>query len=94
MSDTKGPTTRRRRTTISAGLKQQQANGSKWHDAGAKPPHCPAKAKPAAEASRQGGPNGKLDGEEGMSGGKQQPELTNSPRKQRSATEDISDRLR
>uniref|UniRef100_A0A3Q3A7W2 O-acyltransferase n=1 Tax=Kryptolebias marmoratus TaxID=37003 RepID=A0A3Q3A7W2_KRYMA len=95
-AETRGPATRRRRTTVSAGAKQQQqqqqANGSKWHDAGEKPPPCPAKAKPAAEASRRASPNGKLDGEAGVSGGKQ--ELTNSPKKQRSALEDIDDRLR
>lgn len=94
MSDTKGPATRRRKTTTTSSSKQQQANGTKWHDAGAKPPHCPAKAKPAAEVSRQAGPNGKLDGEVGMSGGKQQPQLTVSPRKEKSETEDLHDRLR
>lgn len=82
-ADTGGPATRRRRTTVS-GVKQQQANGSKWHDAGAKPPRCSAKTK--AEASRPVGPDGEA--------GTKQEELPHSPKKARSAAEDITDTLR
>uniref|UniRef100_A0A3B5AHT1 O-acyltransferase n=1 Tax=Stegastes partitus TaxID=144197 RepID=A0A3B5AHT1_9TELE len=51
----RGPVTRRRRTTISGGgggsTGVKQANGNKSHDAGEKPPQCPAKAKAGDEAS-------------------------------------------
>lgn len=99
MSDSKGPTTRRRRTTISdsggAGS-AKQANGFKGHDAGAKPPQYPAGVKTpatAAEVARQlhASHNGNVDSEEAE---KKQQQSSKSPRKQRrSAVEDINDRL-
>uniref|UniRef100_A0A3P9P7Y9 O-acyltransferase n=1 Tax=Poecilia reticulata TaxID=8081 RepID=A0A3P9P7Y9_POERE len=51
MSDTKGPSARRRRTTIPGGGgagSVKQANGTKGHDAGGKPPQNPAGVKAAA----------------------------------------------
>ncbi|MEQ2254996.1 hypothetical protein ILYODFUR_009281 [Ilyodon furcidens] len=97
MSDTKGPATRRRRTTISGGGgagSVKQANGTKGQDAGAKPPRYPAGVKTAAaEVSklRSSHNNGNLDRED--SGKNQQHQSRMSPRKQRSAVEDINDRL-
>lgn len=91
-AEMRGPVTRRRRTTISGGgsgaVGVKQANGSKWHEAAEKPPQYPAKAK-TSEASRHASNNGKVDRATGMPG-----QLTNSPRKQRSAVEDINERLR
>ncbi|MEQ2192231.1 hypothetical protein XENOCAPTIV_008857, partial [Xenoophorus captivus] len=97
MSDTKGPATRRRRTTISGGGgagSVKQANGTKGQDAGAEPPRYPAGVKTAAaEVSKQRSShnNGNLDRED--SGKTQQHQSRMSPRKQRSAVEDINDRL-
>lgn len=99
MSDSKGPTARRRRTTISgsggAGS-VKQANGFKGHDAGAKPPQYPAGVKTpaaAAEVSKlHTSHNGNVDNEESE---KKQQQSSKSPRKQRrSAMEDVNDRLR
>uniref|UniRef100_A0A3Q1GPP1 O-acyltransferase n=1 Tax=Acanthochromis polyacanthus TaxID=80966 RepID=A0A3Q1GPP1_9TELE len=91
----RGPVTRRRRTTISGGgggsSGVKQANGSKWHDSGDKPSQGPAKTKTGDEASRHASNKGEVDREVGVSG---QQQLRNSPKKQRSAAEDISDRLR
>ncbi|KAG8005303.1 Diacylglycerol O-acyltransferase 1 [Nibea albiflora] len=96
MSDSaemRGPVTRRRRTTISGSgsgaVGVKQANGSKWHDAGEKPPQYPAKAK-TDELSRHASNNGKLNRHTGVSG---QQQLANTPRKQKSAAEDINERL-
>lgn len=74
-AEMRGPAPRRRRTTI-GGVKQ--ANGSRWHEQGEKPPRCPAKGK-TDEAFRGAGNNGELQ----MSG-----------QQQKSAVEDIHDRLR
>lgn len=97
MSDStemRGPVTRRRRTTISGSgngaVGVKQANGSKWHDAGEKPPQYPAKAK-TDELSRHASNNGKVNRHTGVSG---QQQLANTPRKQKSAAEDINERLR
>ncbi|KAG7240957.1 hypothetical protein INR49_026135 [Caranx melampygus] len=105
-AEMRGPATRRRRTTISCSsggaVNAKQANGSKWHDAGEKPPQYPAKGKPEEEGHRHASNNGKTDREPGVSGQqqqqqqqKQQPkqQLTNTARKQRSAVEDINERL-
>ncbi|TKS88279.1 Diacylglycerol O-acyltransferase 1 [Collichthys lucidus] len=96
MSDSaemRGPVTRRRRTTISGSsngaVGVKQANGSKWHDAGEKPPQYPAKAK-TDELSRHASNNGKVSRHTGVSG---QQQLANTPRKQKSAAEDINERL-
>ncbi|GLD59166.1 diacylglycerol O-acyltransferase 1-like protein [Lates japonicus] len=94
-AEMRGPVTRRRRTTISGGgggaVNVKQANGSKWHDTGEKPPQYPAKAKTEDEVYRHASTNsGKMGREMGMSG---QQQLTHSPRKQRSAAEDINERL-
>uniref|UniRef100_A0A8P4KAF9 Diacylglycerol O-acyltransferase 1a n=1 Tax=Dicentrarchus labrax TaxID=13489 RepID=A0A8P4KAF9_DICLA len=88
----RGPLTRRRRTTISGGgsgaVGVKQANGNKSHDAGEKPPQCPGKAK-ADEVSRHAsGNNAKVGRQTGESG-----QLADSPRKQKSAVEDINERL-
>lgn len=95
-AEMRGPVTRRRRTTISGGgsgvVSVKQANGSKEHDAGEKPPQYPAKVK-TDEVSRHASNNGKVDRQTGVSG-QQQPPLTNTPRRQRSAVEDINERLR
>ncbi|XP_073319197.1 diacylglycerol O-acyltransferase 1a [Pagrus major] len=92
-AEMRGPVTRRRRTTISGGgngaTGVKQANGSKLHDAGEKPPQCPAKAK-KDEVDRHASNNRKADGQMRVSGEQQ---LANAPRKQRSAVEDINDRL-
>ncbi|KAM7373282.1 hypothetical protein PAMP_008147 [Pampus punctatissimus] len=93
MSDTaemRGPASRRRRTTTisGGGGGVKQANGSRWHDAGEKPPQCPGKAK-SDVVSRHASHNGKVDREMGMSG----QQFRNSPKKQRSAVEDITERL-
>uniref|UniRef100_A0A8C2WFW6 O-acyltransferase n=1 Tax=Cyclopterus lumpus TaxID=8103 RepID=A0A8C2WFW6_CYCLU len=80
-AETRGPATRRRRTTIS--------NGSKWPDAGEKPSQPPAKAK-TKEASRHASNNGKVDGEMGTP---EQRQLPDSPKKQRSVVEDFNERL-
>lgn len=107
-AEMRGPSTRRRRTTISGSsggaVSAKQANGSKCHDAGEKPPHYPAKGKPEEEVHKHASNNGKTDREPGVSGQqqqqKQQPkqqqqqQITNSARKQRSAVEDINERLR
>lgn len=77
-AEMRGPAPRRRRTTIGGGVKQ--ANGSRWHEQGEKPPRCPAKAR-TDEALRGAGNNGDLSSE--MSG-----------QQQKSAVEDIHDRLR
>ena len=93
-AEMRGPVTRRRRTTISGGgngaIGVKQANGSKSHEAGEKPPLCPAKAK-KDEVDRHATNNGKVDKQMRVPGEQQ---LTNTPRKQRSAVEDINDRLR
>lgn len=93
-AEMRGPATRRRRTTVSGGgsgaVGAKQANGSKWHDAGEKPPLYPARAK-AGEVSRHASNNGKVDTQTGVLG---QQQLANTPRKQRSAVEDINVRLR
>uniref|UniRef100_A0AAQ5X1W4 O-acyltransferase n=1 Tax=Amphiprion ocellaris TaxID=80972 RepID=A0AAQ5X1W4_AMPOC len=90
-AEMRGPVTRRRRTTISGGgggsAGVKQANGSKWHNS----PQGPAKTKTGDEASEHESKNGEVDREVGVSG--QQQQLRNSPKKQRSAVEDISDRL-
>ncbi|TNM93151.1 hypothetical protein fugu_018553 [Takifugu bimaculatus] len=84
-AEMRGPAARRRRTTIgAAGVKQ--ANGSRWHDHGEKPPRCPAKAK-TDEALRAASNNGDLGSR--MSG----QQHANAPRGQKSAAEDIHDRL-
>lgn len=83
----RGPAARRRRTTIGGGASVKQANGSKWHDHGEKPPRCPAKAK-TDEAFRAASNNGDLGSQ--MSG----QQHANAPRGQKSAVEDIHDRLR
>lgn len=88
MSDraVKGPATRRRRTTISGGgnggVSIKQANGSKWHDAGEKPPRHPAKAK-TDEVLRHASNHGEAD-----------TQIANTPRKPESVAEDGNDRLR
>lgn len=90
-AEMRGPVTRRRRTTISGGggaAGVKQANGSKWHDAGEKPPPCPAKAKPDVSL-RHASDNGRVERQQTGQSGQQ-----HSPRKQRTAAEDISDRLR
>lgn len=85
-AEMRGPATRRRRTTITGvgggGAAVKQPNGSKWHDAGEKPPQYPAKGK-AEEESRHASNNGKVD-----------REVTTSPRKQRNVVEDFNKRLR
>ncbi|XP_051245935.1 diacylglycerol O-acyltransferase 1a [Dicentrarchus labrax] len=91
-AEMRGPLTRRRRTTISGGgsgaVGVKQANGNKSHDAGEKPPQCPGKAK-ADEVSRHAsGNNAKVGRQTGESG-----QLADSPRKQKSAVEDINERL-
>uniref|UniRef100_A0A674NH90 O-acyltransferase n=1 Tax=Takifugu rubripes TaxID=31033 RepID=A0A674NH90_TAKRU len=83
-AEMRGPAARRRRTTIGNAVKQ--ANGSKWHDHGEKPPRCPAKAK-TDEALRAASNNGDLGSR--MSG----QQHANAPRGQKSAAEDIHDRL-
>ncbi|KAL7381198.1 hypothetical protein ABVT39_001882 [Epinephelus coioides] len=90
-AEMKGPATRRRRTTISGAAgaapppTAKQANGSKWHDAGQKPPQCPAKAK-TGEVSRYASNNGKVDREADR-------HMTHSPRRQKTMVEDINERL-
>jgi len=79
-AETRGPVTRRRRTTIS--------NGSKWTDAGEKPTQPPAKDN-AAEASKHAGNNGKV-----VVGEMEQRRLPDSPKKQKSVVEDFNERLR
>lgn len=91
----RGPATRRRRTTTSVGggsgaVSVKQANGNKWHDVMQKPPQCPAKAK-TDEVLRHTSNNGKVDTHMGVLG---QQQLANTPRKKRSAVEDINERLR
>ncbi|TWW65653.1 Diacylglycerol O-acyltransferase 1 [Takifugu flavidus] len=83
-AEMRGPAARRRRTTIGNAVKQ--ANGSRWHDHGEKPPRCPAKAK-TDEALRAASNNGDLGSR--MSG----QQHANAPRGQKSAAEDIHDRL-
>lgn len=78
-AETRGPVTRRRRTTIS--------NGSKWTDAGEKPTQPPAKDN-AAEASRHTGDNGNV-----AAGEMEQRRLPDSPKKQKSVVEDFNERL-
>lgn len=80
-AETRGPGTRRRRTTVSGagGGPVKQANGSKWPDIPEKPPRCPTnKAKTEDDVTKHAGSNGKVE----------------SPKKQKSAAEDINDRLR
>lgn len=90
-AEMKGPATRRRRTTISGAAgaapppTAKQANGSKWHDAGQKPPQCPAKAK-TGEVSRYASNNGKVDREADR-------HMTHSPRRQKTMVEEINERL-
>ncbi|XP_035475870.2 diacylglycerol O-acyltransferase 1 [Scophthalmus maximus] len=90
--DARGPVPRRRRTTIPGGagaVTGKQANGSKLHDAGDKPPPCPARAK--TEDARD---SGRMGGEMGASGQQQQQQqLRSSPSKQGRAVEDINERL-
>lgn len=84
-AETRGPVTRRRRTTITS-TKQ-----TKRQDAGEKPPPCSAKEKAADKVQKHASNNGNVEKEMGKSA---QQQLTNSPKKQRSAIEDINDRLR
>lgn len=92
----KGPATRRRRTTVSVGgggsgaTSVKQANGNKWHDVVEKPPQCPGKAK-TDEALRHASSSGKVNRHPGVLG---QQQLANTPRRHRSAVEDINERLR
>lgn len=90
-AEMRGPAARRRRTTIGGGASgaasAKQANGSRWHDHGEKPPRCPAKAK-TDEALRGASNNGDLGSR--MSG----QQRADAPRGQKSAVEDIQDRLR
>lgn len=93
-AEVRGPAIRRRRTTVSGGGKggavgAKQANGSKRHDAGEKPPQCPARAE-TDEVLRHASNNGKAVTQMGASG----QQLANPPRKQRTLVEDINDRLR
>lgn len=90
-AETRGPATRRRRTTIPGGANGaasvKQAKGHKWSDHGEKPPQYPAKAK-TDEVLRHASNNGNAEPQ--MSG----QQRANVPRGQKSAVEDISDRLR
>lgn len=86
-AETRGPVTRRRRTTITS-TKQ-----TKRQDAGEKAPPCSAKEKTADKVQKHASNNGNVEKEMGKSA-QQQQQLTNSPKKQRSAVEDINDRLR
>lgn len=90
-ADMRGPATRRRRTTIPGGASGaasvKRANGGKRPDQGEKPPQYPAGAK-AGEALRHASNNGNLDAQTS----EKQP--ANVPRGQKSAVEDITDRLR
>lgn len=92
-AEMRGPSSRRRRTTISGGASggAKQANGSKWHEAGEKPPQSSGKTKTDG-VSRHASNNGKVDREMGKQ--QQLQQLANSPKKQRSAAEDINERLR
>ncbi|CAK6949358.1 diacylglycerol O-acyltransferase 1a [Scomber scombrus] len=92
-AEMRGPTSRKRRTTISGGG-VKQANGSKWHEAAEKPPQCPGKAKPD-EVSKHASNNGKVSRETGMSEQQQQQQqqLPHSPKKQRTIVEDLNGRL-
>lgn len=97
MSDTAeitGPLTRKRRTTVAGNGKQ--ANGGKsWHEAGDKPPQRAAKGgKKMEQVSKQTSYNGKLDRDAETRGLHQhQQQFSNSPKKEKSAEEDINDRL-
>lgn len=90
-AEMRGPASRRRRTTIAGGANGaasvKQANGSKWHEHGEKPPQYPAKAK-TDEVLRDASANGDLGTQ--MSG----QQRANAPRGQESAVEDINDGLR
>ena len=90
----RGPTTRSRRTTISGGgvVSPKHVNRGKLQDNEAsKPPQYPVKAKTAAGESSHVSHNGKVGRDVGVSG---KQHLTSSPKKQRSAVEDINNRLR
>uniref|UniRef100_A0A7N6F681 O-acyltransferase n=1 Tax=Anabas testudineus TaxID=64144 RepID=A0A7N6F681_ANATE len=81
-AETRGPAARRRRTTITGGG-VKQVNGSKSSDAGDKPPQYTGKIKTEDEVHNHTNKNGKVE--------KHQP--ISSPRKQRSAAEDINEKL-
>lgn len=85
-AETRGPVTRRRRTTITS-TKQ-----TKRQDAREKPSPCSSKEKAADKVQKHANNNGNVEKEMGKS--TQQQQLANSPKKQRSAVEDINDMLR
>lgn len=90
-AEMRGPAPRRRRTTIPGGASGaatlKRANGGKWHDRGEKAPQGPASAK-TDEALRHASNNGNVDAQTS----EKQP--ANLPRGEKSALEDITDRLR
>ncbi|XP_010785451.1 diacylglycerol O-acyltransferase 1a [Notothenia coriiceps] len=88
-AEMKGPVTRRRRTTITGSGPVKQANGSKSHDAGEKPPQSPGAEAKTDDVSMHPS-NGKPDREMGVSG--QQPPHSPS-KKQMSVVEEFNERL-
>uniref|UniRef100_A0A7N8WYR6 O-acyltransferase n=1 Tax=Mastacembelus armatus TaxID=205130 RepID=A0A7N8WYR6_9TELE len=99
-ADVRGPVTRSRRSTVTGagggGARVKQANGSKCNDAGGKPPQHLVKTSTDAEVSRHAS-NKKVDRRLGVPEQQQQQQqqlLTHSPRKQRSAAEEINEKLR
>uniref|UniRef100_A0AAV2KA62 O-acyltransferase n=1 Tax=Knipowitschia caucasica TaxID=637954 RepID=A0AAV2KA62_KNICA len=90
MNDTGDATTtgpRKRRTTVAGNGKQ--ANGGKWREAGDKPLQRAAKGKAMDQGPKRSGPRGKLDRDVETRGGP----FPESPKKETSAVEDISERL-
>lgn len=81
-----GPAARRRKTTVTGGVKQ--ANGSKSNGAGDKPAQYTGKVNAGDELHNHANKNGKVGRETG------QLQLTNGQRKQRSVAEDINEKLR
>uniref|UniRef100_A0A3Q3IX97 O-acyltransferase n=1 Tax=Monopterus albus TaxID=43700 RepID=A0A3Q3IX97_MONAL len=91
-AEMRGPITRWRRTTVTGGgaPSVKQANGTKCHDVGKKLPQYIGEPNTEAEVSGPASTNGKVDWEMGMS---RPPQLRRSPKKQRSAVEDINEKL-
>lgn len=94
-AETTGALTRKRRTTVAGN--GRQANGGKWHEAGDKPPHRAAKGgrkMTMEQVSKQTSYNGKLDRDEDTRGLQQhQQQFSSSPKKEKSAVEDINEKL-
>ncbi|KAK2830460.1 hypothetical protein Q5P01_018391 [Channa striata] len=86
-AETRGPSSRRRMANIN-GAGAKQVNGSKWSDAGDKPPHYSGKGKAEDGVHNHASKNGKVD--RAIAG---QQQLTNGSRKPKNVADDINEKL-